>query len=154
MVAGLHFVPPLLLTPVKETESGEYAPSEIYLQHCFSPEAWNELVGNQSNMHSAGYLLSLQKELEAAKRSTGCTEWTLVVDAKVVAPEPGAARRLVEMMQHLREIPHANLPEAILVASPDAASNPGVSYGRSAMTPLSLPKVRTEESKCVRTTHR
>ena len=44
MVSGIHLVPPLLLTPVKDPWTGEYAPSEIYLQHCFSWEAWNNLT--------------------------------------------------------------------------------------------------------------
>ena len=149
MVSGVHVVPPLLMNPVKDITSGEYAPSEIYLQHCFSRNAWSELVGDQSNMHSAGYLLSLQKELEAATRWSWTKEWNLVVDARVVAPEPGAARRLIEMLQHLREIPHDNMPDAILIASPDAASNPGACYGSSEMTRLSLPRVQTDPSKCV-----
>ena len=149
LVSGVHVVPPLSMTPVKDERSGEYAPSEIYLQHCFSSEAWSELVGDQSNMHSAGYLLSLQKELEAATRRSWIKEWNLVVDARVVAPEHGAARRLIEMIHHLREIRHDARPDAILIASPDAASNPGACYGSSEMTRLPLPTVQTDPSKCV-----
>ena len=149
MVSGVHIVPPLLMNPVKDVMTGEYAPSEVYLQHCFSSEAWSELVSDQSNMHSAGYLLSLQKELEAAHRWSWNKEWNLVVDARVVSPEHGAAKRLIEMLQHLRGIPHDNMPDAILIASIDAASNPGACYGSSEMTRLSLPRVQTDPSKCV-----